>query len=158
MKYPMLKGVAFTALFITSIAHADLTGRVVRVIDGDTLQILSDGNLSRVRLVGIDAPESKQPYGQRSKQNLLKLVGQKKVLAKGKATDRYGRYLAVIYLDGVDVNASQVSAGLAWAYRYKGKAINPGYVELEEAAKYNKSGLWSDPHVVEPWKWRKEHR
>lgn len=60
-----------TLILVTFCAQADIAGRVVRVLDGDTIEVLQNsGALSRVRLAGIDAPEKKQPFGQRSRQSL----------------------------------------------------------------------------------------
>lgn len=67
----------FLPLLFPALCLADFSGRVVRVVDGDTVQVLTDGKMMKVRLNGIDAPESGQPFGQRSKQNLLKLAVQK---------------------------------------------------------------------------------
>jgi hypothetical protein len=64
----------FLPLLFPALCLADFSGRVVRVVDGDTVQVLADGKMMKVRLNGIDAPESGQPFGQRSKQNLLKLA------------------------------------------------------------------------------------
>lgn len=64
----------FLPLLFPALCLADFSGRVVRVVDGDTVQVLTDGKMVKVRLNGIDAPESEQPFGQRSKQNLLKRV------------------------------------------------------------------------------------
>ena len=79
----------FLPLLFPALCLADFSGRVVRVIDGDTVQVLADGKMMKVRLNGIDAPESGQPFGQRSKQNLLKLAVQKQTEVIANNTDRY---------------------------------------------------------------------
>lgn len=127
-------------------------------LDGDTVQVLADGKMQKVRLNGIDAPESGQPFGQRSKQNLLKLAAQKQTEVIASSTDRYGRWLGTLIIDGININAEQVKTGMAWAYRYRGHATDINMLRLETAAKENKVGLWSTPNPVEPWKWREKQR
>lgn len=108
--------IVFLPLLFPALCLADFSGRVVRVVDGDTVQVLTDGKMVKVRLNGIDAPESGQPFGQRSKQNLLKLAVQKQTVVIANNTDRYGRWLGTLMIDGIDINAEQVKAGMAWAY------------------------------------------
>ncbi len=97
---------AFTlaALAIASAASAaahTLTGRVVGVSDGDTVTILDASKRThKIRLLGIDSPEKKQPFGERAKQSLSDLVFDKQVSVEGGKQDRYGRSLGKIVLDG----------------------------------------------------------
>ncbi|QFH72826.1 hypothetical protein FR762_23975 (plasmid) [Enterobacter sp. E76] len=143
-------------LVLTFSASADISGRVVRVLDGDTVEILqASRERTRIRLAGIDAPEKNQPFGQRSRQFLTRLVAQRHVRISGDERDRYGRILGTVWLDGEDINAVMVRNGLAWAYRYRGKATEPQYAEPEAGARAVKSGLWADPAPVEPGLWRK---
>ena len=131
-------------LVLTFSASADISGRVVRVLDGDTIEILESGNrLTRVRLAGIDAPEKSQPFGQRSRQALSSMVAQRTVTVTGGDTDRYGRLLGTVWLDAKDVNAEQIRKGLAWAYRYHGNPVKPDYAALENEARCQATGLWS---------------
>ncbi|EAB8175330.1 thermonuclease family protein [Shigella sonnei] len=139
-------------------AYADLNGKVVRVLDGDTVEILVGQQTTRVRLNGIDAPEKDQPYGQRSRQYLTGLIGGKQVVAIGGNKDRYGRLLATIILHNQDVNAIQVYAGMAWAYRYQGRLTVERYADYEHNAKSANRGLWSQKDPIEPRKWRKYKR
>jgi endonuclease YncB( thermonuclease family) len=122
---PNAPGLALTALFgLLLLGHAlgqeaAVTGVVVGITDGDTCKVLTPGNqLLRVRLSWIDAPESAQAFGQRSKQHLSELVFGRQVELHTHGLDRYGRTLAVIMLDGVDVNLEQVRAGFAWVFEY----------------------------------------
>lgn len=113
-------------LVVTFSASADISDRVVRVLDEDTVEVLQTGNrMMRVRLVGIDAPEKSQPFGQRSRQVLSSMVAQFTVIVSGKDTDRYGRLLGTVWLGTTDVNAGQIRNGLAWTYRYHGKLLRP---------------------------------
>lgn len=151
----MKKSVILALLFaLPPLAQADFSGRVVRVIDGDTLSVLSGNEMYRVRLNGIDAPESKQAYGQRSKQSLIKLAAQKNVLVVSNKQDRYGRFLGTVMNGNLNINAEQVKAGMAWAYRFHGKATDMNMLVLEKSARLSGVGLWTEPNPVEPWKWR----
>lgn len=146
---------AMILIFVTFTASADISGRIVRVLDGDTVEVLETGNrLTRVRLAGIDAPEKSQPFGQRSRQELSSLVAQRTVTVTGEDTDRYGRLPGTVWLGETDVNAGQIRKGLAWAYRYHGKPSRADYALLEAEARQHETGLWSVPGQTEPWRWR----
>jgi len=131
---------------------ADLSGEVVGVHDGDTITVLTKDKRSiKVRLYGIDAPESKQPYGSKAKQRLSELVFGKRVRVETHGTDRYRRTLGVVYLDDKDINAQMVSEGLAWAYvRYSKR-----YVPQQEEAKSARRNIWSQKNPTPPWEFRR---
>ncbi len=153
-----LKVLPLIMLSIPVVAEADITGKIVRVLDGDTVEILAGNVATRVRLNGIDAPEKAQPFGQRSRQALTAIVGGNTVLPVGEKRDRYGRLLATLILDGRDINAIQVYSGMAWVYRYKGLATEPEYLRYERDARTARRGLWSEKEPVEPSIWRQRHR
>ncbi|HGV2041717.1 TPA: thermonuclease family protein [Escherichia coli] len=140
----------------------ELIGKVVRVLDGDTFELLVDQRPVRIRVTGIDAPEKDQPFGQRSRQSLAGMVDNNPVAVLVRGKDRYGRTLGTVYAKictpapcrSVYVNAEQVKAGMAWAYRFHGQAVDPAMLKLETQARSERVGLWSVPHAVEPWKWR----
>lgn len=138
------------------IAHADLSGEVVAVQDGDTLDVLVELRPVRVRLAQIDAPEKKQAFGTKSRQALAAMVFRKQVVVVTDGRDRYGRVIGTVFVNGVDVNAKMVSEGMAWAYsRYvKDKAL----YALESEARVARRGLWFDPAPVAPWEWRRSKR
>src|SRR5882762_6909386 len=95
-----------------------LTGRVVRVADGDTVTVLDSSNTQhRIRLEGIDAPESHQAFGTQSKKSLSEMVFGKDVTVVFQKTDQYGRLVGKIVLAGKDINLEQVKAGMAWHYK-----------------------------------------
>ena len=97
---------------------ATIEGRVVGVADGDTITVLDTGKVQhKIRLAGIDAPEKAQPYGQTSKRSLSDLVYGKTVTVDTDKTDRYGREVGKVLVDGVDTNLEQVRRGLAWHYK-----------------------------------------
>jgi micrococcal nuclease len=134
-------------------------GRVVRVLDGDTVEVLdADNSLHRVRLAGIDAPEKAQPFGNRAKQNILDLVGGQAVEVEWSKLDRYGRTVGKLICAGQDANLAMVSAGLAWWYRQYASEQSPAdrglYETAETKARGEHRGLWTDPAPVPPWNWR----
>jgi endonuclease YncB( thermonuclease family) len=108
------------ALLITHcLVQADtLTGRVVRVIDGDTIVVLDPSNAQhKIRLTGIDAPERKQAFGSKSKEYLPDSVAGKFVVVEYNKRDRYQRILGKVLLGDEDLNLEQIRAGLAWHYK-----------------------------------------
>ena len=135
-------------------AHADITGKVVAVADGDTITVLHDKAQVKVRLTEIDAPEKKQAFGNRSTQSLSDLCFGKTAVLDEKGKDRYGRTLARVTCDGVDANAEQVRRGMAWVYdRY---VTDKSLYAVQEDAKAERRGLWHDDKPLPPWEWRKE--
>ena len=153
------------ALLITqSLAHADtLTGRVVRVTDGDTIVILDSSDAQhKIRLTGIDAPERKQAFGTKSKDHLSDEVAGKFVVVDYSKRDYYKRILGKELLNGEDMNLEQVRAGLAWHYKKYQKEQSPEdrqlYSAMEIEAREAGRGLWHDPAPVPPWEYRKRKR
>lgn len=154
--------ITFTLIF-SSIVFADISGKVIKVTDGDTINIRDNDNKThKIRLAGIDAPEMSQPYGEESRTQLLGLVYGKEVVIQTKKKDRYGRIIGTIYHDGKDVNLIQVQAGMAWWYEYYKDQQSPEdqrlYSTSHERAKKGKVGLWEDPLAMNPYKWRKRNK
>ncbi len=133
----------------------DLPGRVVGVLDGDTIEVLHDGHPKRIRLKGIDCPEKGQAYGKRAKQATSAFVFGKEVRLHTFGKDKYGRTIADVLLpDGTNVNHMLVKDGWCWWYR----KYAPGNVileELERRARGSGLGLWADPTPIPPWVYRK---
>jgi endonuclease YncB( thermonuclease family) len=119
------------------------------VLDGDTVQIGTE----RLRLFGIDAPESKQPYGAQSKKALAAAIaaaGPNLRIAR-REKDRYGRTIAILYDGKRSINAAMVEGGNAWSYRDYSLA----YVDHEARARAALRGLWGVPGCPQaPWQWR----
>jgi micrococcal nuclease len=133
-----------------------LSGDVVSVTDGDTIKLLADKKLYRIRLNGIDAPEMGQAYGRKSKDHLASLVAGKRVEVIVRDTDRYGRFVGDVMIDGKSANAELVAVGLAWHYVEYSK--DEKLADLEKAARAGKLGLWADPHPIPPWEFRRLKR
>lgn len=135
-------------------------GRVVRVSDGDTVKLLTaDQQQVSIRISGIDAPESRQAFGQASKENLLALTAQAEVVARCSKVDQYDRSICRVEVAGVDVGLRQLQAGLAWHYkqyqREQPEAERQHYATAEVDACGARRGLWGDPAPIAPWDWRK---
>lgn len=137
--------------------------KVVGVTDGDTITCLTNNKQQlKVRLYGIDAPEKKQDFGEKSKQNLSKLIYNQDVILDIKQTDRYGRIVADILFKTNNANLNsanlmQVQQGFAWAYSsfIKNNKEQEIYLNAQKQAQQNKLGLWSHPNPIEPSKFRK---
>lgn len=134
-------------------------GKIVGVSDGDTATLLDESRrVRKIRLASIDAPESGQAFGAKSKETLSNLCYGKRVKVSISAKDRYGREVATIYdLSGMDVNSEMVKLGFAWWYR-EYAPNNSKLEQLEREAREKKYGLWKDENPIPPWKWRKGER
>ena len=159
----LLRLVAFTGLLVllqcptASAQVADFTGKVVKVIDGDIIEVLHKEVPVRILLWGIDCPEKEQPYGGAAKQFTTEKALGKLVTVKVKEVDKYGRRVADVILPaGSVLNRELVKAGLAWWYRKFSKDKNLEVMEKE--ARSSKRGLWADPNPVPPWCWRKPQK
>ena len=135
----------------------------MRIADGDTATVLDSSNKQfKIRLTGIDAPEKKQAFGNKSKQSLSAMIFNKQVTVEYDKKDRYGRTLGKIIVNGVDANLEQVKAGMAWHYKHYQKdqtlADRALYTQAEDQAKAERQGLWVDANPIPPWEWRKQHR
>jgi micrococcal nuclease len=141
--------------------------KCTRVTDGDTITVVTDGQKVTIRLVGIDAPEKShgkhqpgQPFSQTSTKHLASLVLNKPVDIVSYGTDRYGRTLGVVYVEGKNVNLEMVRTGLAEVYRGRpAKGFdNVPYQEAEDAARRTGAGMWSlGDKYISPKEWRKIH-
>ena len=144
-------------------ASQTLNGRVVSIADGDTVTVLdADNTQHRIRLSGIDAPESHQAFGTQSKRNLSELVFGKDVTVIYDKTDQYGRLVGKVIVDGQDANLAQVNAGMAWHYKEYQREQTPKdrelYARAEEEARAQHRGLWQDSNPIEPSQFRREQR
>lgn len=148
-----------SSFLFSSFVYADFAGKVVKVIDGDTIDVLTNTKQKiRVRLLDIDAPEKKQAYGNVSRKYLASLVAGKAVFIKESKKDIYQRTLGTVFSNKININAKMVESGYAWAYRYKGIANNQEMVRLETQAKQNKKGLWKDKNPIAPWDFRHRNK
>lgn len=157
----MQRIITILVLVLACAVHAEtVTGQVVGVTDGDTITVLdADKVQHKIRLAGIDAPEKKQAFGNRSKESLSDLVFDKTVNVETDKRDRYRREIGKVLVNGRDVNLVQVERGMAWFYRQYQREQSPNdrklYEAAEDTAKAGKLGLWRDTDPVPPWEWRK---
>ena len=133
---------------------------MVKVTDGDTVHVLDQSKTKhKIRLGGIDAPERKQAFGQKSKQNLSGLITGKNIEVEYDKRDRYGRIIGKLIYQGRDVNLLQIKHGYAWHYKYyqkdQSKLDRVLYSSAEIEARERTIGLWS-VHAVPPWEYRKK--
>jgi micrococcal nuclease len=133
------------------------SGQVIGISDGDTLTVLVDKKTIKIRIAEIDAPESKQAFGTRSKQALSDLCYRVVADVEEVSRDRYGRTVARVSCGGKDVATSQVRGGMAWVYDRYSYPSSPLY-PLQEEARVARRGLWADAAPVAPWEWRRNGR
>ena len=140
-----------------------LQGKVIRVLDGDTIEvktlpakIIVYEVPIRVRLINIDAPEKKQPFGRWSANQLKALIAGKQVTVSYTQRDRYGRIVGRVFTtNGTEASRFMVQSGAAWVYeRYNTDKSLPA---LQREAQEQKRGLWADANPVPPWEWRHKH-
>lgn len=129
--------------------------RVQTVHDGDTVTCLDDqGRVVKIRLVGIDAPEHGQPYGDAARAALAAKIGTA-VRVTGEARDQHGRLLGVLWTGDTNVNRALVADGFAWSFG--GFSADEEIEAAEAEARRARRGLWADPRPVEPAEWRRLH-
>ena len=143
-------------------ANADeIDALVIKVSDGDTITVL-DGQKKthKVRLQGIDAPEKKQAYGEKSKQNLTFLIYNRMIHVEYNKYDKYVRVIGKVILRGKDICLEQLDKGMAWHYKKYQKEQSTIdrelYSSTELKAKDTKIGLWKDTQPTAPWDFRKK--
>jgi endonuclease YncB( thermonuclease family) len=148
-------------LALTVASAATLHGRVVSIADGDTITILDrQRQQHKIRLQGIDAPETSQSFGKLSKHNLSLLVAGRYVTVEYFKLDRYGRAVGKVMIGDVDANLEQVRAGLAWVYTDYEDELTPRdrslYHEAERHADSLHAGLWRENNPLPPWMFRRQ--
>ena len=149
----------FFSTFITlSVGAQNYEAKVVGITDGDTLTV-HDGQHPqiKIRLSAIDAPESGQAFGQKSKATLSNLCFGKQAVIHSKVTDRYNRTIADVSCEGKDVGAYMVRMGMAWVYDKYAKGYDNLY-PLQNEAKAEHRGLWADAEPTSPSEWRQGNK
>lgn len=136
---------------------AEIHGRVIGILDGDTIDILAGRNIHRIRLAGIDAPEKGQPFGQAAKKALSDKVFGRDIRVFTIEKDRYGREIGRVFADS-DVNLAMVAEGYAWVYERYADSLGqdrPTFEDAKERARKARAGLWRDPSPTPPWEYRR---
>lgn len=132
-------------------------GKVVKVLDGDSINIIQQGEEIRIRLAEIDAPEHGQAFWKKSKQALENYVSGKQVSVEEFDRDQYGRIVGHVYINDTWINGVLVKQGYAYVYtRY---AVSKKLYEYESQAKKNNLGVWKLPknERIKPWDWRQKN-
>jgi micrococcal nuclease len=143
-------------IVLSGMAQAEeFTTKVIAVLDGDTVLIRRAKGVLKIRLADIDAPEKAQPFGASSQQSLSGMVLGKQVKVVSQAMDQYGRMVAHLSVNGLDVNTEQIRRGMAWEYSHYHS--NHELIALEAEARQAPRGLWAMSHPTPPWDWRKQH-
>jgi endonuclease YncB( thermonuclease family) len=149
---------AFAFLYVTCADTSKAQtyeGKVIKVTDGDSINIMYEGKTLRIRLAEIDAPERGQPFGKKSKEALADYVAGKEVQVVEIDIDRYERIVGQVYLGDLWVNGALVRGG--YAYVYPKYATSKQLYEYEAEAQESKAGIWKLPESerIKPWVWRK---
>ena len=168
-----LATILFLFFFVTSSIYAEtIQGKVIKVVDGDTIVILDgSGSKHRIRFAGIDAPEWNQLYGKESTENLRKLLGNRVVVIEYSKYDKYNRVVGNVLVDDIqcqdcvgkmNIGLEQIRDGLAWHYKkyqFEQKEVDrKSFSDAEIDARSKNLGLWADKDSIAPWKWRKRKK
>ena len=133
-------------------------GRVVGVIDGDTIRVTHDLKLVKVRLYGVDCPEIKQAGGKEARALVRRLAYGKVLHIESKGKDRYKRVIGRVHLlSGNTLSRELVKAGMCWWYR-KYAPDDETLSDMEDEAKAARRGLWAEADPIPPWEWRRDRR
>jgi len=144
----------FSLLISIHLGSATIKGKVVKVTDGDSITLLTEGNKQvKIRLNGVDCPERGQDFGTKATNFTRDLCAGKYVVVDSIGIDRYKRVLGVVWVDSVNVNEELLINGLAWRYKYN---KSQHYLELEQGARKKKINIWSMKNPVAPWDFRKK--
>lgn len=144
----------------STINNKEIKYKVIKISDGDTVSVKKiengkvSGELIRVRMFGIDAPESKQDYGYESKKALINFIGNNEITIKSTGKDKYGRIVGIIFVNGKNINEEMVRTGNAWWYSQYDKN-NETLKKYEEYARENKIGLFGRKGYIRPSEFRK---
>jgi endonuclease YncB( thermonuclease family) len=131
---------------------SEYPAKVIGVTDGDTIIVLTGKNQQiKIRLEGIDCPESKHDFGDRAKQTTLNLCFGNEVTVKETGKDRYGRTLAFVYVGEICINKELLRQVMAWHFKKCNQDHELAALELK--AQESKIGLWSLSNSISPWDW-----
>lgn len=157
---PVVTGLLLAIFFgafipLSARTHTKITGKVISVIDGNTIEIYTPEKIKlRVLLDGIDCPEIGQEYGHDAKAFLEKMVLDKEVVLEIKGKDRYGNHIAIVLVgDEVDLRVELLKEGLAWTSENgSSKDLDPYRTWAQRKGR----GLWKQENPVPPWTYRRQ--
>jgi endonuclease YncB( thermonuclease family) len=154
-----MKAIQFYFVFllfgsVTSSAADIIMARVVSVVDGNTIEIQTEGTSKRlVVIAGIDCPELTQEFGNEARQYVEDLILQKQITVKVVGKDRKGNYIGVVLIGENDLRMQLLQEGLAWTSEREPAA------ELESvrvSAQQQSKGLWKSEMPIAPWVHRRQ--
>jgi micrococcal nuclease len=153
MKRAFIAVIAILAVALSvSGQQTEIQARVVKIIDGDTIDIFADGAKLRIRFEGIDCPESGQDGGSEATAFTIKLLKDKTVTVRLLGAHE-NRIIGRVFIDHRDVSVELVRAGMAWHYTSLSK--DKALAALEKDARARKVGIWSRPDPMPPWEYRR---
>ena len=142
-------------LVALSLISSTFTAKVIRISDGDTIVVITENREQiKIRLEGIDCPESNQDFGTKARQAATNLCFNREVRVEKSGEDQYGRTLAFVYIGKLCVNEELLRLGMAWHYKKYNK--DPLLSQLEINARTGKIGLWANPNPEAPWVFRRK--
>jgi micrococcal nuclease len=158
MKRVILLGtllIAFIGISLAQNPQGEFIGKVTTVIDGNTLEVLSNDNQTvTILLAGIDSPELSQEYGDKAKKMLEKLSLDKQVMVRFTGKDRKGQNLGEVLIDGkLDIRIELLREGLAWTAE---RNPAPDLEEYRVKAQEKNKGLWKQEEPTPPWIYRRQ--
>ena len=130
--------------------------KIKRVVDGDTVHVLSKGEVLKVRLVEIDTPEMDQPHGKEAKEYLENLLKDGYINLDISGTDIYKRKLGRVYWQEKDIYRLMGKSGHAWVYDQY--VTDQTFYEDQNYARSRKLGLWESNDPIQPWEWRRRDK
>ncbi len=136
-----------------------ITGTIDSVIEGDSITIISKGKEVEIRLFGIDTPEKTQTFGQSAKNFTGAMASKGEIRVEPINKDQQGKIVALVFVNGINLNEQIVSQGFGWVYRqYCKESYCADWLKLESNAKTSQKGLWADANPTPPWEYRKNQR
>ena len=153
MIYNIKFSILFFCVFFPFVVIAQLSGKVIKIKDGDTIVVLDSLNEQHtIRVADIDCPEYAQPFSFKAKRFTSKQVFNKKVRISEKSIDRYGRIVGYVLYKNKDLSEELLKNGFAWHYIHF--SDSEYYQSLQDSAMADRVGLWKDKNPVAPWEWR----
>jgi micrococcal nuclease len=143
---------------ICNAAQLSYYAKVIRILDGDTIEIIHRERIQRVRIWGIDTPEWDQPFAAQATKFTRNLLEKREVQVLPREYDDYGRLVATIKVGGKNIGEELIRSGLAWVHDYYcTEQICDLWKGLQTRAISERRGLWNDQNPIAPWKWKRSH-
>ena len=163
LSYQLLLKCIVLMLLVFEVNAEVLNGTVVGISDGDTITVLDKLSIEhKVRLMGIDAPEKSQTFGNEAKQTLSNYIYKKEVSVEYKKLDKFKRIVGKVELDGQDICLKMIVDGMAWHYtdyeKEQTKTDRDLYREAEANARSGMIGLWHQANAIKPSEFRSSHK